>query len=333
MRGTDPLASPVQRAWWDAGRDRVAAWSSFACPSEEALHAILTFASHRQARGQAQGQGQGGTIVEVGAGTGYWALQLQQAARTHGMPGIRVEAYDKRPPGTLPSPTSSGGGGGGGGGANEYHGHMPCWTLVQAGGAAQCAESAGKAHATLLLCYPPPGVDAMGLAALQAYSSAGGRQVVLVGEWRGDTGTARMEGELYARWELVKVLPLPNWPHTVANVTLWRYRGRGSAPSLSPAWPLSCAVCGKCPAPSDKGQWGRDRVTRAVVVCSPACACSPSAREALHRECTARHLPPVYTDGDAPWSWEGAGWELGLGSVKAVGSSKKSLWRWGSLLT
>lgn len=321
MRGTDPCASQGQREWWDAGRDRVAAWASFACPSDEALHAILAFAA---AEGSGTGAGRG-RIVEVGAGTGYWALQLQQAARAHSMSAVRIDAYDKRPPGSA-----------GPGAGNEYHGRMPCWTRVEAGGAREGAEAAGKAGATLLLCYPPPGVDAMGWAAVQAYGGAGGRRLVLVGEWRGDTGSARMEAEIHAGWELVQLIQLPNWPHTVANVTLWRPKGAPSSVSSTPVtWPLSCLLCGKCPTSADRGQWGRDRITRAVVVCSTACAGSARAREALQSECIRRQLPPLHGPEGASggqgqegqlWTWEGAGWTCGQ-------HKHKSVWRWGPLLT
>jgi hypothetical protein len=44
MRGSDPVTCPSVRAWWDACRDRVAAWSAFACPDGSAVEAIKDFA-------------------------------------------------------------------------------------------------------------------------------------------------------------------------------------------------------------------------------------------------------------------------------------------------
>lgn len=279
MRGADPIACDTIRLFWDACRDRVAAWSAFACPDAGAIAAIRGFAA-----------GSDG-VVEVGAGTGYWAALLRAAC-----PGLSVLAYDKRPPtlvirggctlgpnGTaaaaassasfVPSAAAT---------INEYHGQLPGWGAVSRGDAASTA--AMHSRRVLFMCYPPPGDEAMCTSALKSYASAGGARVALVGEFHGDTGTASFERLLSKDWTLKKLHQLPNWGNTVACLSLWERQGSASASSSEEAaaskpsnsgvmtgagrkvdntpawmsaaaaeeaaalkWPLQCVACGAVP--------------------------------------------------------------------------------------
>jgi len=271
-RGRDPLGCAALRAWQAAVRDRVAAWTAFACPNAAAVAALATFAP-------AAG------VLELGAGTGYWAAFLRRR-------GLAVVAADIKPPGRR------------GKGANEYHGSLPAWGVVQAGDAVGMARSHGRGR-LLLLCYAPPpapGRPCVALAAVRAFASAGGTRLALVGEFRGDTASAAFEQELAQGWELVKTVPLPNYANTVASLTLWQ-KGMDSA-----SWPLRCIACGAMPAAANGcDMLLRDRLTRSIFACSKLCTQSALASEALETELAARHLPPLVSKDGLPWAWEQAG--------------------------
>jgi hypothetical protein len=289
MRGCDPVGCDTLRLWQAAARDRMAAWAAFACPDAAAARAVDAFAA----------TGAGGALLEVGAGTGYWAGYLARAC-----PSLRVSAHDVRP---TDAP------GGGRSRLNEYHCSLPPWFAVQPGDAAAVAASAaaaasaaGRPRPVLLICYPPPcmaasGSGDMALAAVTAFADAGGRQVALVGEWRGDTGSAALERKLAEAWALdAPPLALPGYANTCATLTLWRHRAsdaaaRGGGGVLR--WPLACVACGVAPSLPDGGgkarPFMRDRLTRAVVACSQACARAPATLAALEEELLARHLPPL----------------------------------------
>src|SRR5690606_9223710 len=70
-------------------------------------------------------------IVEIGAGTGYWAALLR--AR-----GVDIVAYDKDPPD--------------GGEGHPFHAARRAWTDVAVGGPEKAAEHPDR---TLFLCWPP----------------------------------------------------------------------------------------------------------------------------------------------------------------------------------
>ena len=57
MRGDDPVSCPTVRRWWSAVRDRVAAWSAFACPDAAAVAALAKFV------------GSTAGVLEIGAGS------------------------------------------------------------------------------------------------------------------------------------------------------------------------------------------------------------------------------------------------------------------------
>ncbi|MBN2079512.1 MAG: GIY-YIG nuclease family protein [Spirochaetes bacterium] len=99
-------------------------------------------------------------IVEIGAGTGYWAMCLGDA-------GADVVAYDLRPPGDEPP--------------WEWREANPwfeeSWSVVVRGGTEMAAAHPDRA---LFLCWPPPG-SPVAREALLRHRDAGGRILVFIG--------------------------------------------------------------------------------------------------------------------------------------------------------
>jgi hypothetical protein len=125
-------------------------------------------------------------IVEVGAGTGYWAWLLWQM-------GVDITAYDMSAGITL---------------RNHYHELRPGFFPVR-----KCdAEEAARRHPerTLLLSWPPD--TSMASRALKAY---GGDTVIYIGfnSKRYDvyTGDDEFHTILAERWAKVEELMLPSW--------------------------------------------------------------------------------------------------------------------------
>jgi hypothetical protein len=126
----------------------------------------------------------GPRVVEVGAGTGYWAWQLSQR-------GVDVVAYDKAPPDMEP---------------NDWHCHRyddvrpvgtrETWHPVLRGDGP--SVSAVHSDRTLFLCWPPYG-DEMAADTLAAYS---GDRLVYIGEgYGGCTGDGRFHAMLGDRYD------------------------------------------------------------------------------------------------------------------------------------
>ena len=145
MKGTDPLLPVVLRQWNDGCRIWPCHLYSFATPTVPALEKLAGLAP----------------LVEIGAGTGYWAHMV----RTFTSTPESIIAYDKDPPCSLGRVVKG----------NDYHGKSRAWTAVRKGGPEAAAQ---HSQATLFLCYPPPD-NAMGLLALRAYK---GDCVCYVGE-------------------------------------------------------------------------------------------------------------------------------------------------------
>lgn len=109
--GTDPLASLLVHAWRASARVWACRLYSFATPTPPALDLLASL----------------GDIVEVGAGTGYWAAALR--AR-----GVGVLAFDiaplteRRQVAATSSSVDTKAGGKPKGSSNEYHGGALAWT-------------------------------------------------------------------------------------------------------------------------------------------------------------------------------------------------------------
>lgn len=187
--GADP------RADLDAARSELIARYGFAIPSDEALDAIGVVSPNG--------------VVEIGAGTGYWAGLLHER-------GVDVVAYDQEPP---PSAGNA-----------WFAGSRP-WHPVERGD-----HLAGARHPdrTLLIVWPTRN-ETWAAAAIDAYHQAGGSAVAYVGEGPGghtgdDVFHARL-GQLEtcaqcaygstcspcvcgitAQWQHTHTVALPQWP-------------------------------------------------------------------------------------------------------------------------
>ncbi len=145
---------------------------SWAVPNDEALAAIAQFAP----------------VVEVAAGSGYWAALLK--AR-----GVDIIAYDG-------APMEMGG--------SVYTIPGTSWTEVKQGD-----EKVGQNHPdrSLMLCWPPQ-ANPMALDAVNAYT---GNCVIYIGEARGGkTGDDAFQDLLENDWKKVRHVELFNW-HTSSD--------------------------------------------------------------------------------------------------------------------
>jgi hypothetical protein len=136
-----------------------------------------------------------GPLVEIGAGTGYWAYRLRAL-------GVDVIAIDQAPPD--------------GERVNRYHEIAPTWSEVIAGDHTALTEYGDRA---LLLCWPP------------LYSSLGecltfysGDTVALIGD--GGRRTARVQGlrEAFTKVALLPVRALEPLPGAAPTLSVWRRR-------------------------------------------------------------------------------------------------------------
>lgn len=159
-------------------RHELVARFSWAIPNEEALQAIAALSP----------------IVEIGAGTGYWASLL--AAR-----GADVVAYDEKP------------------GFNDWCDHEPYFPVTV--GSWQRLYS--HPDRTLFLCWPPYD-NPLAVRALEVHT---GQRVVYVGEGSGgccaDDAFFRLLDE---RWEEEREVPIPQWFGLHDTCTIHRRKGR-----------------------------------------------------------------------------------------------------------
>lgn len=134
-----------------------------------------------------------GPIVEVGAGSGYWAYLL-------GLAGAEVAAFD------IMAPLARG----------EYSGSEP-WADVACGS----AEDAVRAHPerTLFLCWPPAD-DPM---AFRALSLTRAEHLIFVG-WQDDdiTGSREFHQLIRKSWRLVEAVEIPQWPEMRDRLFVYR---------------------------------------------------------------------------------------------------------------
>ena len=151
---------------------------AFAIPTEAALSALERFAP----------------IVELGAGTGYWAHLLRSR-------GVDCLAFDTAPPDQLPNP---------------HHFNAFTWTAVERGGLEVLREHANRA---LLLCWPPYR-DSFAARALTAYTGA---TLLYIGEPAGGhTADDEFFAQLDRDWLPLHEVPLPNWPGTTDRLVVYQ---------------------------------------------------------------------------------------------------------------
>jgi hypothetical protein len=129
----------------------------------------------------------GDSVVEIGAGTGYWAWLLGQA-------GCKVAAFDAEPR------------------------QRPHWTPIQSS-STSVFENYGSS--TLLLCWPPWN-DPMAEHALARHR---GQYLVYVGESEGGrTANAEFFRQLQESMILEKEIQIPTWPGFFDRVMIFRRR-------------------------------------------------------------------------------------------------------------
>lgn len=137
-----------------------------------------------------------GPIVEMGAGTGYWASLVE-------LMGGDVVAYDVQPPnntGTLDE-------------WNIWHAGFK-FTEVAKGGPSELVNHSDR---TLFLCWPPAG-NPMASECLRYWD---GEILVYVGD---DEVTAdeSFYKQLQERFSLTQVIPIPQWTGVKDKMTIWR---------------------------------------------------------------------------------------------------------------
>lgn len=141
----------------------------FAIPTEEAVNLI----AKRAPKG----------VVEIGAGTGYWASLLSLV--------IPVRAYDPEPGGSFKSP---------------YH-FWKSWFPVNRGDHKRLLGC--ETDEALMLCWPDYKED-WSAEAVEFYR---GKTLVYIGEGSGGcTGNDRLHELIYTGWEMVDDCWLPQWP-------------------------------------------------------------------------------------------------------------------------
>jgi hypothetical protein len=134
-----------------------------------------------------------GPLVEVGAGTGYWACRLR--AR-----GVDIVAIDDAPPD--------------GERTNRYHARTATWTEVLAGDHTELMRYSDRA---LFLCWPPL-FSRLG----ECLTYYRGALVAVVGD--GGHRTARLRGlsKAFTRSALFPVRALEPMPGVAATLSIWR---------------------------------------------------------------------------------------------------------------
>ena len=146
-----------------------------AVPTKEALDTIAQYSP----------------IIEIGAGTGYWAYLLEKQ-------GATALPFDLHPPKY---------------GRNNYHEHW--WMHVRTGGPGEVKRY--PKH-TLFLCWPPPD-DTMAHHALQCYA---GEIVIYIGEWTGACANEAFFVLLEKEFEQIKIVNIPQWDGMHDYMTVWK---------------------------------------------------------------------------------------------------------------
>jgi len=150
------------------GRRRLCAKYSWAIPNDEAISECVVRSP----------------LVEMGAGTGYWARLIKEA-------GGDIVAYDMQPVRYL----------------NYYHRTVeftPTFFNVKKGLPTQLRKYKGR---TLLLCWPPYN-DYMAFESILHYK---GDTLIFIGEEYGCTGDSLFFDILRRNWKCVKHVRIPTW--------------------------------------------------------------------------------------------------------------------------
>lgn len=134
-------------------------------------------------------------IIEIGAGTGYWAKLL--AAR-----GVDIVAYDQAPP-VAP-------------GLNTWHPGPDLAFPVEEGGPEKIPLHPGR---NLFLCWPPYD-EPMASQCLAAFT---GNHVIYIGEGAGGcTGDEGFFNQLEAEFDEIEEETIPSWQGIHDRMTVYR---------------------------------------------------------------------------------------------------------------
>ena len=143
---------------------------AYAIPSPETIAWIKRFCAGR-------------SMIELGAGRGYWAAQLAGA-------GVRIDAYDSEPPNRTENPSFT-----------QVIGQEDVWQAV-----GDLDDYVGRpvgASDVLFFCWPPGWGNEMASEALAGFEARGGERLVYIGEPKGGkTGDDAFFDALAERWEL-----------------------------------------------------------------------------------------------------------------------------------
>lgn len=166
---------------YDTLVDRKAFFSqySWAVPTEEALLELKSL----------------GPIVEMGAGTGYWAYLLRKL-------DVDIIAYDKFSGEEY------------GLGINPWHPSGEKFTDVLQGEPPILRNHADRA---LFLCWPPT-ESSMAIECLQNWK---GNMVAYVGDFNGITANTAFYDLLRSKFQLVKSISIPRWYGAEDSLTIW----------------------------------------------------------------------------------------------------------------
>lgn len=183
---------------------------AYGIPTEESLDAIAAVSP--------------AGVVELGAGTGYWARLLHDR-------GVDVVAYDCWPPST---------------GSNQFVDDMVSWFPVQAGDE---HELAAHAERTLLLVWPTWN-EAWPGEAVATFHQAGGTTLVFVGEGPGGlTGDSVLHASLGTYGAcLACSLGVTDAPCVCGIPVLWRMVRRIAIPQWGDS-DDACSIFERAPAP------------------------------------------------------------------------------------
>ncbi|WP_330233973.1 hypothetical protein OHA40_16870 [Nocardia sp. NBC_00508] len=142
---------------------------AYAIPSPETLNWAKTFSEGR-------------TVVELGAGRGYWAGLLADV-------DVAVRAFDSEPPDKVANASFP-----------AAEGQRDAWYPV---GGLDEFEAELNGDSVLFLCWPPGWGDPMASKALELFETRRGRRLIYVGEPKGGkTGDDAFFDQLSNRWTL-----------------------------------------------------------------------------------------------------------------------------------
>lgn len=136
-----------------------------------------------------------GPLVEMGAGTGYWAYRLREI-------GVDIVPFDLAPPDGVRT--------------NRYHPMSPTWTEVIAADHTVLADYPDRA---LLLCWPPL-FSSLG----ECLTHYAGNIVALIGDGGHRTARLRSLPETFINVAAVPVRALEPLPGTAPTLSIWRRR-------------------------------------------------------------------------------------------------------------